>query len=621
MLKRTVAVIAASIALWPSQAVAMPQFIAGLLLPLVTSSPIFFLGPAAISAVSIGLGYAAVIGVGLLAQTALGRQPAPKPEDVQTNFRQATPVRVALYGQGLLGGPWVFGGVDSDGYFHRIVAIASRQIYAIDEIWIDDIENVSLSASILSGGYVTSSPYGSTGGGQWIFTEGRLGTSVDVAYSILVNAGIGWTAFHLGYGIASIYTRFTGPDVDQIQKLFPNGINTLVRARCRGCLVWDPNDGGQDQDDASTWTYSDNAARVILDYARHPDGFRIPDSLLLTPLAIAGWQQATTDCGDAITLKAGGIESRYRIWGSYAYNERPADVLRRFMQACNARLKPVPDGGYTIEVGKWRAPEITIDETHIVGWSDLSRGRDILQTANTIYSQYTSIGHGWQGTDAQPWVDTADVSDRGEISASVDFINAPSHGQCRRLMKIEAHRADPDFVGTFVLNKAGVICFGERFINMSYDALGVSGTYEVLEFKWLFGEHGILRGCQITVQSISSAAYDWDAATEEGEPGGTENPPAVDPWAAPELTLTMQAGSEADLDWGAPVSGAFSVTRIQYQNTTTMDPVVESTVASSTLTATITGLTAGDDYQFRIRHEASLSQTEWSDWESDTALA
>ncbi len=559
------------------------------------------------------------VGLSLVSNALMPRAPSPKPEDVQTNFRQPTPVRTALYGEGLLGGPWVFGGI-KDGDFFRVVALSSRELSSIDQIWVDDIANVSFSGSPATGTWVTTSPYGDDGS-QRLYVEYRLGANPSSDYGTLIGAGVGWTSDHRGDGVASIFTIFRGVLAQEVQKFWPNGVNTLIRAKASGCVVYDPTDVSQDIDDSSTWTYSDNAARVIFDYMRHADGFRIPDSLIATPQALEGWEQATDDSDDAIALKAGGTEPRYRIWGTYSFAERPADVLSRFMSACDGRLKPVSDGGYTLEVGKWRAPTITIDEAHIVGFDGLARGRDILQTANTIYSQYTSSDHEYQGADAQPWIDSADVTDRGEIAASIDFINAPSHGQCRRLMKIEAHRSNPDDVATFILNKAGISCFGERFITISYSDLDVAGTFEVLDFQFLFGEHGILQGCSITVQSFDSSAYSWTAATEEGEPGGTENPPSENPYDAPALTLTMQAGGDALLEWADPGTAAFSVTRIEYQNTTTMGAVQETTALPADESATISGLTSGSDYQFRIRHEATLSVSSWSDWEEDTALA
>ena len=106
------------------------------------------------------------------------------------------------------------------------------------------------------------------------------------------------------------------------------------------------------------------------------------------------------------------------------------------------------------------------DEDAIVGFSDLSRGRDILTTANTIIATYLSPTHDYQATDAQPWVDDDDVAARGEIISDKAFNMAPSHGQARRLMKLAAYRASPNWVGSFQCNMRGLAAFGERFIRI-----------------------------------------------------------------------------------------------------------------------------------------------------------
>lgn len=606
--------LASTTMLWPAQAIAMPQAIAGLVLPLVVNSPVFFLGPAAISAVAMGIGYAAVIGVAMLAQSAL-RPSAPKPEDVQTNFRQATPVRSALYGEGLLGGPWIFAGTTSGGFFHRIIALASRPLTAIDGIWIDDLHDVELDGEVLSGAAVVTPPYDeSVSGAGWLRVEGRLGQTPSSHYSLLAGNFEEWTAQHRGDGIASLYTRFRGTAPEDIQKFWPNAINTLVRARCRGVAVWDPV-----SDDTG---YSDNLARCILDYMRHADGFRIPDSLILTPMALEAWREAVADCDDAIALAAGGAEPRYRLWGVYMYNERPADVLTRYMAAGNARIKPVADGGFALEVGKWRAPTVTIDSSMITGFDSLARGRDVMQTSNTVNAQYTSVDHEYQATDAQPWIDEADVSERGEIPVSLDIYNAPSHGQCRRLMKIEAHRSNPAEVGTFTCNKAAIIAYGERFIIIDFPEMDVSGEFEVLDFQFVFGEHGILKGCSLTVQSIGQAAYDWNAETEEGEPGGTQNPPSDDPFAAPSgFDVTMLPEGEALIVWDEPSSSAFVITHIQVENLTDPDGTDDLFVAAEDMQTTISGLAADDEYRLRMRLQANVSATAWTGWITRTALA
>lgn len=432
--------------------------------------------------------------------------PAPKPEDVQGNIRQSTPVRGALYGRGLLGGAWAFAGTYR-GEFHKLVVTSSRKLSAINAIWVDD-KIVTRDGS----GWVTDAPFN----GVKLRILTRLGATPETHYSELEGFFPEWDEDHRGDGVASIYARQRTVRQEKLTDFFPGLHNTLYRMDANGVALFDPTDEDHDIDDDTTWTYSDNLARVVMDYLWHPDGMRIPVAMLTTALALEGWVQAVDDCNDAIPLKAGGTEPRYRCWNFYQYSERPGDVLRRMMAAGAARLKPTPDGGITLEVGKWREPTVTIDDTCIVSFSDVGRGKDIRQTANTIRATFTSPDHEFQTTDADPWIEEADVAERGEINADRAFTCSPSHGQTRRLMKIEAHRARPAWVGTFVLNLKGLQAFGEQFIDFAYTPFGIDGTFEVLDFNFLIGEGMILVGAQITIQSMTEAAFEWDAGAEEG---------------------------------------------------------------------------------------------------------
>ncbi len=578
----------------------MPAFIAAAVLPLVVSSPIWVLGPAAVSAVATGIGYAAVIGVGLLAQR-LGRQEAPKPEDVQGNYKQPTPTRTALYGQGKLGGPYLFREND-DGFLHQVIALASRRLDSIMEYWVDDF-----SVTLASNGKVQQEPIDNE-----VYIFSRLGLPVETSYPHLISTFPGkWTAAHRGDGVASLAVRLESPEADRVNDKFPNGANTLFRVVARGCRVFDPTDPAQNVDDVATWTWSDNLARIVMDYLRDRDGMRMPLSMLATPQALDGWRQAVNDCNDVIPLKAGGTERRYRCWGSYSFSERPGDVLRRFMAAGNARLAPTPDGGMHLEVGKWRAPTVTIDEAAITGFQGLGRGKSILETANTITAQFTSVPHDYQTADADPWVDDADVADRGEIATQADLVCSPSHGQTRRLMKIEAARANPEWVGTLACNLQALAAFGERFIHVRYAAFGIDHDFEVMDFQFVFGEHATLIGVTLQLQSIGADAYAWNPELEEGTApavdktiGGRDIPLVADFVA---IVIRKSVGSQmapfARMSWTKNAAKSLRVElRGKKTSETSWQPIP---VSSGATTADSFLLDDGEEYEFQARHRSS----------------
>lgn len=447
--------------------------------------------------VSIGLS----VGLSYLAASIFAPK-APKPEDVQQSVRQPVAPRVRHYGRVKVSGPWVFAAA-SRGSFYKVLALGQGPVDAIEQYWVDDFR-VTLNAN----GYVVGTKWNRANGEPLLRILSRLGNIPETTYGELAPRFPQWTAQHRGDGVASLLAHQLPVEAEWFGGCYPNGINTSYRVVLRGAKVKNP------VTNATAW--DDNAAAIIRDYLVHSDGMRLPESIVSTPLAQAGWVSAYNRAAGSVATKSGS-EPRYRLWGSYTLEERPADVLGRMMVSCDGRLVPTPDGGLTLDIGEWQEPTITLDQDCIVGFSEVGRGRDVLTSANTIRAKYLDPNQDYQGADADPWVDADDVSERGEIASDMEFIMAPSHSQARRLMKLAAFRANPSWVGQFQCNLRGLAAFGQRFVRISYPAFGINSVFEVQDFRFNIGEGGILQGVTLQVQSMPSRAYAWDPAQEEGD--------------------------------------------------------------------------------------------------------
>jgi hypothetical protein len=445
------------------------------------------------------------VGLSALAST-LFRPQQPKPEDVQQSFKQPTAPRIRHYGRVMMSGPWVFAEA-KNGIFHKVIALGVGPFDAIEEVWVDD-KNVT--GKIDAKGRVQLWPWTGSGHDSLLRIQYRLGEARETAYAPLAGTFSEWTAEHRGDGVASLFASQFASSQEYYLKRFPNGINTNYRVVARTSKVKNPVTG------AVAW--SDNAAAVIRDYMTHKDGMRLPENLFNTPMAQAGWIAAFNRANEAIAIKAGGTEPRYRLWGSYRLDERPADVVGRMINCCDGRIVPTPDGGLTLDIGNWQEPSVIIDADAIVGFSDLGRGRDIMTTANTIRATFLDPSQDYQAADADPWVDEADVLERGEIAKDVQFNMAPSHSQARRLMKLEWFRANPSWVGTFTCNLRGLAAFGERFVRIRYPLFGINSVFEVQDFRFILGEGGIVQGVTLQVQSMPETAYQWDPEQEGTAP-------------------------------------------------------------------------------------------------------
>lgn len=586
----------------------MAETIASIILVAIADTPLIgILGFGTAAAVSTALGTAAVtvavsFGTAYLAQQLRGSgslygatAPAPKPEDVQQSTRQATAPRIRHYGRVKASGAWVFA-ESLNGTFYKVLALGHTRIDAIESYWVDET-----SVTIDGAGEVTLPLRLATA----CRIKTRLGDPAETHYSELTSVFPEWTSDHRGDGIASLFATQRALPQSLYLGAFPNGINTSYRVVLRGARVRSPVTGSV--------AWSDNAASVVQDYMTHPDGMRLPLGLFTTPQADAAWKAAHARCTEDVPLKAGGSEDRYRLWGSYRLDERPAEVLSRMLISCDGRLFPTSDGGLALDIGTWEDPSVVIDEDVITGFADLSRGKDILTTANTIRATYTEPSQDYQTADADPWVDDEDVAGRGEIATDVSFIMAPSHTQCRRLMKLAAYRANPQWTGQFQCNLRALAAINKRFVRIRYAVFGIDDVFEVNDFRLDIAEGGILRGVILHVQSMPETAYEWNEQTEEGQPPIMDSLDVSSEIPLPEafdVTLITTPQLYARLSFAAPPSPAL-VTQARGK-LTAVSEWTSIDVSEGATSANSFALVSGEEYEFQVRHVTLGFEGAWT---------
>ncbi|WP_109613913.1 fibronectin type III domain-containing protein [Pseudaminobacter salicylatoxidans] len=577
-------------------------FIEGIILLGLTSAGVT---GAALGIATTLLTYGTVIGLSIglnFLASSIFSPPQPKPEDMQQSSKQPLQPRVRHYGRVKVSGAWVFAEATA-ATFHKVLALGVGPIDAFEEFWIEDTK-----VALGSGGWVQTDPWGGSGDARIL---SRRGLAAETYYSELGSTFPEWTTAHRGDGTASLYAYQGSATQENYMKRWPNGINTNFRVVMRAAQVMNPVTG------ATAW--NDNAAAVIRDYVTHSDGMRLPAVIVSTPLAQAGWVAAYNRCQEAIGRKGGGTEPRYRLWGSYRLDERPADVLGRMLACCDGRLVPTPDGGLTLDIGGPDEATVVIGPDTITGFSELGRGRDVLSTANTIRATFLDPASDYQAADADAWVDAADVTDRGEIATDKQFNMAPSHSQARRLMKLEAYRANPKWVGTFQCNLRGLAAFGKRYVRIQYPLFQIDERFEIQDFKFVVGEGNILTGVTISVQSMPVAANQWSAAQEEGDAPASDHSQGSGIPTPAKPIVDMIEGPKASIPLAPPPGPAFDYEARYKKSSGSTWSVIKNIAHDATVVETPV-LDDGTSYDFALRYITSGAGF-IGDWSSTTTAS
>ncbi|HEY9346081.1 MAG TPA: hypothetical protein VIQ53_12265, partial [Inquilinus sp.] len=328
----------------------------GAAIPAVAAAAGTIAGISTLSVVSVGLSIA-----GTLAQTLLAQTPdKPKMQDGDVSIKQAIPPRTRMYGRQRLGGVFLYYDSTSDGDLKTLICHCAHEVDDSttrpnpEEHWLND-ERVQLED-----GTVTDDPWGEFEVVtiiHWPGTPDQTITDIDDDF---------WTPDHRGQGLCCGYVKYSDlKDEDQI-KVFPSG-PPPYRAVLRGAKIFDPriagtDPGEHDQEDEGTWTWSDNAALVVLDYMTRleqgvPVGFGIP----FARVDLATFAAAADVCDQEIPIKVegevAGVEPRWRAWGAYELTEDRKAVLQDLLDACGGRIIQGPDGklGLTVGAGPYRA--------------------------------------------------------------------------------------------------------------------------------------------------------------------------------------------------------------------------------------------------------------------------
>ena len=583
-----------------------------------------------------GTSLAAIVGTGVLVGAAYGANALaggpdlPSPSDGQVTVKQPVPPRKRHYGRVKISGSLVFvetkpGSGSVTTHLNQVVAINHGLIDAFEEVWLNEINCITDPPVSAGGGPVTN--YFLFGTVRYVNVFLENGTDSDVGFAWLHTYFPDiWDGSHQGRGIAKGLMTYFEPEAEMFTAVFPGAQPPALRVVIRASRVWDPRQPGQDKDNAASWTFSANPVLIALDYHRHADAMSLAhlDDVLFTPAAIAeDWIPAANICEEAVPLKAGGTEPRYLASGGYDLpNSAPKDVLGAIFATCDGQTYQRADCAIGVRVGKTVAPSVVIGGDHILGYDGFRKGDNAFTTVNEIGAQYTSPPNDYQTTDAMAWRDEDDISERGQvITTNLQLFWVTSHPQVRRLMKIAMHRANPEWQGRIVTDLYGLNAYNERFVRLVIDELDIDDTFEIVDFAIDTGAGT----CTIAVSGFEQAAYDWDPATEEGDPPLIpDEGEAMAAIAAP-TGLVASSGVQGRQDVrtiGDPINLVLgwdagdrseATAKAQFKLTSADDGGwLDAVVQTSNLQAISMMVPAGNSYDIRVAWKVGTRSSDWT---------
>lgn len=463
---------------------------------------------------------AAALGASLISNALLGQRssaPQTTPSERQATVRQSVGARVRFYGRVKVGGTvWFLEA--KDGFLYQAVTLNEGQIYSIEQIWLNDTQ-----VTLNPGNYVLTPPYfdHETGASKARLLF-KMGSSNQTVFSELDAAFSQITLDHRLRGTAHFLSIFQEVKQEDIAKVYPQ-LNPTVRVVMDASIVKSVRTG------ALIW--SENPADVIYDYLTGVDGagFAYGAGYSESQINLASFQTFADLCDEMVPLKTGGMTKRYRLAGGYAMNEEIRDVLPRMLRTCDGDLYMDANGKIAIRGGKWVEPRLTLTDEHIIS-ADFAHGQGALAAFNELTITYMDPSLDYQETEADPWVDSANIALRGVVLPSqLDLLMTPSHAIARRLAKIHTRKQNPLWSGTIVTNFYGFNAVGEETVRIVFSPLGIDTTFFVRSVRFLED----MTGVEISVSSLAESAYSWDAELEEGtapgQPPDTSSPISLDP--------------------------------------------------------------------------------------------
>lgn len=525
----------------------MPQALAALVV-----SALAITGTAAVIATAV-LTLAISFGLQQLVSAVFGSGGVSKPSDGQQIIRENVSSRKRHYGYVHVGGILSFY-ESKNGTLYAVVTTGHGELDSVVQHRLNN-NPVNVDGS----GLVTDSKYRNA---IRIYT--RYGADDQTAISQLTSVFPEWTSNHRQRGCSLVAIFYGEVDEKYFSEVYEGNQVPAYSQVDKGAMVYDPRldstqvigyDGAGDPiygsgthrlNDTGTWEWSDNWALTTADYLGHVDGYGAGYDVI-NWVNIA--EQADI-CDETVTTVDLQTIKRWRAWGSYKLaDDKRQTVLQEFMKAGDGFIWQDAEGLINIRCGYWEAPTVHLTDDHIINVT-ASLGGDPQERTNEVRVIYTDSRFDYSETESAPQIDLVEQTRIGRPETQrYDIYYCPHHNQASRLGKRLLTKLSNRWNMTIVCNLYALNLIGERFARITITELDIIGLYfEITSFK-LDPKTNLI---ELGVAQIESSDFDFDAATEEGDPPaepGDTSPGTITIEAPANLVLVETVGIMIYATW------------------------------------------------------------------------
>ena len=518
--------------------------------------------------------------------------------------RSPTSARQIIYGQAKVSGTVVFlatSGARNE-YLHIVVTLAGHEVEEIGSVYFNEDEVLTGSGD----GYATGK-YAAAGSYTGSLIHKHLGsTTQTVDTTLQSDFPVDWDSNHRLQGIAYIYCKLTFSN-----EIFVGGIPN-ISCIVKGKKVYNPS--------TLATAYSANPALCLRDYLTDADlgmgmdTSEIDDTSVIAAAAVCNGQVEVKPVTSPATY-----ENRYECNGQAVTSSTPDSIIGQILSAMGGTIA-YSGGQVVVYAAAYRAPAITLDESHMAGGFTVSTRLSARDRVNAVKGTFISSENQWAAADF-PQITSATylAADDGVYhwrDVILPFTTSSSAAQ--RIARINLRQAREEIIFTAKFNLTAMQLRAGDTVNLTNANLGFSSkVFEVI--AWSLSSDGTPPTPVIELQLRETAAsvYDWDVADEvavESAPNTTlPNPFSIDP--PTNLTLTADGTTQfiqADgtvvprikVAWSAPTeqfvtSGGKTV--IEYKEGTATTYLVWSTVdGDQTLDFISSDVRIGTAYNVRL---------------------